>query len=219
MGMGAAKPGSTLPPQGGKSGVQQPIQPQVPMAGGKAAGAVQPGQPPYLPTGLPPSQPVYPTVGSRLPDGTLVTQQGVDQAKIMNAGKGNAPVQPTVPAQGGKFPGNPMQPTMPQPQVSPPQGGFPQRDLGYGNQLPPEVQAQINATRSNPQVSPFQGGFPQRDLGYGNQLPQGMPRPVPQVQQPAPVMPRPVPQVMPRQPTPKPAPQVMPRGLAGLRRR
>ena len=35
MGMGAPKPGSTLPPQGGKGGVQQPVQPQVPAQGGK----------------------------------------------------------------------------------------------------------------------------------------------------------------------------------------
>jgi len=38
MGMGAAKPGSTLPPQGGKGGVQQPNRPgQVPLQGGKPA--------------------------------------------------------------------------------------------------------------------------------------------------------------------------------------
>ena len=78
----------------------------------------------------------------------------------------------------------------PRPQVSPFQGGFPQRDLGYGNQLPPEVQAQINATRSNPQVSPFQGGFPQRDLGYGNPPPRPT-APVTTTRAPIPTMTRP----------------------------
>ena len=79
----------------------------------------------------------------------------------------------------------------------------PQRDLGYGNQLPQGMPRPVSI-QPGPNVDPIR---PQRDLGYGN------PPPRPQV------MPRPVPQVMPRQPTPKPAPQVMPRGLAGLRGR
>jgi hypothetical protein len=40
MGMGAPKQGSTLPPQGGKGGVQQPVRPQVPAPGGKGQGQV-----------------------------------------------------------------------------------------------------------------------------------------------------------------------------------
>jgi hypothetical protein len=254
----APRPGSTLPPQGGKGGgrqptvpaqggkgtVQQPGQPQVPMAGGKAPGVVQPGQSPYTPIGLPPSQ--VPAQGGKAP----IPMGGM-------LGGGN-PMQPQVPAQGGKAPLTQEQisalapnidPVRPMPLVQQPAPGIrfpsdftppapgqtyinpninpagftgtlpprlqqpapvmpaqPQRDLGYGNQLPPEVQAQINATRNNPQVSPPQGGFPQRDLGYG--IPPPRPQVIPQPQ----VMPRPVPQVMPRQPTPKPAPQ----GLAQI---
>ena len=174
MGFGAAKPGSTLPPQGGKGGVQPqtptgyygPIRPsmnqpaQVPPQGGKFPGSSLPpqggksqadqdrftaqiiasqNQPPYRPIGNPiqptMQQPQVPPQGGKFPGSSLppqggksqadqdrfnaqiIASQGVDQAKIMNAGKGNAPVQPTVPAQGGKFPGNPIQPTMQQPQV------------------------------------------------------------------------------------------------------
>jgi hypothetical protein len=85
MGMGAAKPGSTVPPQGGKGGVQptqpqspytpigaqggkggvqQPVRPQVPAQGGKAPVPMGgfmggPGQLPpgvQMPTGLPAPQ-------------------------------------------------------------------------------------------------------------------------------------------------------------------
>lgn len=66
-----------------------PVQPTIPAQGGKTA---QPG------TILnPANQPVYPTVGSRLPDGTIVTQQGIDQAKALNAAKGQGQVQPAIP--------------------------------------------------------------------------------------------------------------------------
>ena len=226
----APRPGSTLPPQGGKGGgrqptvpaqggkgtVQQPDQPQVPMAGGKAPGVVQPGQSPYTPIGLPPSQ--VPAQGGKAP----IPMGGM-------LGGGN-PMQPQVPAQGGKAPLTQEQisalapnidPIRPTPQVQQPAPGirFPSdftppapgqtyinpniNPAGFTGTLPPRLQ----------QPAPVMPAQPQRDLGYG------IPPPRPQVQQPAPVMPRPVPQVMPRQPTPKPAPQVMPRGLAGLRGR
>ena len=125
MGMGAMKPGSTVPPQGGKGGVQ-PTQPQSPYtpigAQGGKGGVQQPGRNPLYGTDADPRAPrVYPQ-------------------------------QPQVPAQGGKAPLTPQQqadlapyidPIRPMPQVSPPQGGFPQRDLGYGNPPPrPTVPAQ-----------------------------------------------------------------------------
>jgi hypothetical protein len=94
-----------------------------------------------------------------------------------------------------------------QPQV-PTQGG---KGTYTANTIGPDGRP-IGADKANQYNAAKGAGTVQRDLGYGNQLPQGMPRPVPQVQQPAPVMPRPVPQVMPRRPTPKPAPQ----GIARL---
>ena len=179
MGFGAAKPGSTLPPQGGKGGVQPqtptgyygPIRPsmnqpaQVPPQGGKFPGSSLPpqggksqadqdrftaqiiasqNQPPYRPVGNPiqptMQQPQVPPQGGKFPGSSLPPQGGKSQAdqdrftaQIIAsqnqpaqggglgmggvAGKGNAPVQPTVPPQGGKFPGNPIQPTIQQPQV------------------------------------------------------------------------------------------------------
>jgi len=109
-GAGAVQPTQPqVPAQGGKTAapgtILNPNNPNnVPMPGGKAPGVVQPGQSPYTPIGLPPSQ---------------------------------------VPAQGGKAP-VPMGGFMGGPgQVAPPQGGFPQRDLGYGNPPPrPTVPAQ-----------------------------------------------------------------------------
>ncbi len=95
----APRPGSTLPPQGGKGGgrpmppqggkgtVQQPGQPQVPMAGGKAPGVVQPGQSPYTPIGYPPSQ--VPAQGGKAP----VPMGGM-------LGGGGNPMQPQQPSTG-----------------------------------------------------------------------------------------------------------------------
>jgi hypothetical protein len=87
-------------------------------------------------------QPQVPPQGGKFPGSSLPPQGGKSQAdqdrfnaQIIAsqnqpaqggglgmggvAGKGNAPVQPTVPAQGGKFPGNPTQqpqaPVMPRP--------------------------------------------------------------------------------------------------------
>jgi hypothetical protein len=231
MGMGAAKPGSTfrptvppqggkgggrpMPPQGGKGTVQQPGQPQVPMAGGKAPGVVQPGQSPYTPIGLPPSQ---------------VPAQG---------GKGNMPLPADYQSRYGNYGfDSGLQNYLDQQYVGS------TRDAGVGYQYDPSTQTFTGGTMAgqynpiplsvmqqaaagnrdvlNPyfqskfpqQPAPVMPAQPQRDLGYG------IPPPRPQVFPAQPqVMPRPVPQVMPRQPTPKPAPQVMPRGLAGLRRR
>jgi hypothetical protein len=225
-----------MPPQGGKGTVQQPVQPQVPMAGGKAPGVVQPGQSPYTPIGLPPSQ--VPAQGGKAP---------VPMGGFMG-GPGQVQQPGQVPAQGGK--GNMPLPADYQSRYG--NYGFDSglqnyldqqyvgstRDAGVGYQYDPSTQTFTGGTMAG-QYNPiplsvmqqaaagnrdvlnpyFQSKFPQqpapqRDLGYG------IPPPRPQVFPARPqVMPRPVPQVMPRQPTPKPAPQVMPRGLAGLRGR
>lgn len=80
-----------------------PVQPTVPAQGGKFPGNPQQvstvqqpayGQPQQVPTI---QQPVYPTVGSRLPNGEIITQQGIDQAKALNAAKGQGQVQPAIP--------------------------------------------------------------------------------------------------------------------------
>jgi hypothetical protein len=231
--MGAMKPGSTLPPQGGKGGVQQPIRPQVPMAGGKAPGAVQPGQPPYMPIGYPPVQPQVPAQGGK---GPITLPRGVGD--VFPTPQVQQPGQ--VPPQGGKgrdfgpnvFPG-PQQPG----QV-PAQGGFPQQT----GQVPDYMRPFISNLPQQPapvQSAPVQsavpglqdairGAFlnaaPGSPTGYPTQpapvQPQVQQRlsDMPQIQaaygQPQ-VMPRPVPQVMPRQPTPKPAP-MQPQGLAQM---
>jgi hypothetical protein len=143
---GGKFPGSSLPPQGGKSQADQDrFNAQI---------IASQNQPPYRPIGNPiqptMQQPQVPPQGGKFPGYSLPPQggksqadqdrfnaqiiasqnqpaQGVDQARALNAGKGNAPVQPTVPPQGGKFPGTPMQQTAlenaintrPMPQVMP----------------------------------------------------------------------------------------------------
>ena len=238
--MGAAKPGSTfqpqggVPPQGGKGGVQSPkptLAPaqgaSMPAQGGKG-GVQQPGQPPYMPIGLPPAQ--VPAQGGKAqnPDGTytgnlgIPPQGGKSQADIdrfnadMAAKRANGGVGLSNMVYGGG--GQQPAPVMP---------AQPQRDLGYGNP-PPRVPAQGNkgpitlppgvegfpAPQVPPQVQqPGQAVSDQLKALYAAQA--GLNASRPQVQQPAPSMPRPVSQVMPRQPTPKPAPL----GLAGLRGR
>ena len=242
--MGAAKPGSTfqptVPPQGGKGGGRQPVQPQVPAQGGKG-GIQQPVQPqsPYTPIGAQGGKGDMPLPpGVQMPIGLPPSQVPAQ------GGKGNMPLPADYQSRYGNYGfDSGLQNYLDQQYVGS------TRDAGVGYQYDPSTQTFTGGTmggRYNPiplsvmqqaaagnrdVLNPYfqsrfpqtatqpQGGFPQRDLGYGNQLPQGMPRPVPQVQQPAQVMPRPMPQVMPRQPTPKPAPQVMPKGLAGLRGR
>ena len=183
-GVGDAFP---TPPGGG----YPPMQPTVPAQGGKA--------PIKLPRGVGDAFPI-----PQVPYGSVQEQndaaardraargiagQGNDMRDLMpyGGGGGNQPAPGQVPAQGGKAPLTPEQQAAlgpyinnrPMPQVSPPQGGFPQQ----------------------PGMNPYEG-YPQRDLGYG------IPPPRPQVFPAQPqVMPRPVPQVMPRQPAPKPAPQ------------
>lgn len=108
-----------VPPQGGKGGVRQPVQPRTIPFNQVTADDFIPRTP--TPTmdqtlstisGLP-QQPTYLPVGTPLPGGP-VTQAGIDQAKIMNAGKGVGTVQPgQVPAQGGK--GGVQQPQGPRP--------------------------------------------------------------------------------------------------------
>ena len=105
--MGAVKPGQTI--QGKGTGTVQPSTPTL----------AQPGQVSTLP-----------------PQGGGLGMGGV-------AGKGNAPVQPTVPAQGGKGGG---------------QGGNPEQLVA----LQAALQGQLDATRPTPQQPiPAQGGkFP-----------------------------------------------------------
>ena len=178
--MGAARPGSTLPPQGGKSGVQRPT---LPPQGAKGGGAPMPPQPqsPYTPIG---SQPQMPPQGEGLGMGGV-------------AGKGNAPVQPTVPPQGGKTPLTPDQiAALGSQSQMPPQGG----KGGVQPQMPPQGgKGGVQPQTLQPGAQIFNGTVTPNTIGP-NGLPVGG------------TMPRPVPQVMPR-----PMPQVMPRGLAGLR--
>ena len=214
MGMGAPKPRSTLPPQGGKGGVR-PTQPGVE---GKPAPQYGPG-----------------SAGPGAPPSAFLAEKYAEMER-MRAGQPQQPGQ--VPAQGGK--GNMPLPADYQSRYG--NYGFDSglqnyldqqyvgstRDAGVGYQYDPSTQTFTGGTRTgqyNPiplnvmqqaaggnreVLSPyFQSRFPQtatqpqRDLGYGNPPPR--PR----------VMPRPVPQVMPRQPTPKPAPQ----GIAGISQR
>jgi hypothetical protein len=180
-----------VPAQGGKGGVQQPVQPTVPAQGGK-------GNMP-LPSHY---QSPYANYGF---DSGL--QSYLDQQNYRSATDAGTSFQYDPATQtftGGTMAGryNPIPLSVMQ-QVA---GG--NRDVlnpyfqSNFPQQPGQVPAQVLPT---PQVLPPQGGFPQRDLGYG------IPPPRPQV------MPRPVPQVMPRQPTPKPAPSITaPLGLAQL---
>jgi len=122
MGMGAPKPGSTLPPQGGKGGVQQPVQPQVP-ARREGLGQMFPNYtfprgPSNQPTPRPQVQPPTPAPGGKTAaPGTIFNPNNPNNVP-MPGGKGAVqPGQPQVPAQGGKgrdfgpnvFPG-PQQP-------------------------------------------------------------------------------------------------------------
>ena len=217
--MDAPKPGSTLPPQGGKGGVQQPVPPQ----GGKGGAR---------PTTNSPLQPGA-TIFNGVVTPNTIGPNGQPVGGTMPGGKAPGAVQPGQPqspytpigAQGGKgrdfgpnvFPG-------PQPQVLPPQGGFPQQPIGPGSAgpgAPPpsyiaDKYAEMERMRAGqvPGQIPAQGGkaplTPEQQAAFAPYI--NPARPMPQVQQPAPVMPRPVSQVMPRQPTPKPAPQ----GLAQI---
>jgi hypothetical protein len=227
MGFGAAKPGSTLPPQGGKAQPTNTLQPGAQIFNG----TVTPNT--IGPNGLP--------VGGTMPAGY------------------NGP----IPSQGGKFPGNPQQPTT---------SNIPGYAQPYVNALNPQVQqpamvdpamvAQIQAAYKQPGQVPAQGGktpfTPEQQAAFGPYIsparPQVLPpqgqsvrnpqSPItpygpeqlaflqekmqgqptrPQVFPAQPqVMPRLVPQVMPRQPTPRPTmtrPSSIGAGLAALRGR
>jgi hypothetical protein len=119
------------------------------------------------------------------------------------AGKGNAPVQPTVPPQGGKTPLTPDQIAAlgSQPQM-PPQGG----GLGMGG-----VAGKGNAP-VQPTVPPQggKGGVQPQTLQPGAQIFNGTVTPDQIAALRLPPQGR-------GRPMPRPAPQVMPRGLAGLR--
>ena len=135
-GAGAVQPTQPqVPAQGGKTAapgtILNPNNPNnVPMAGGKAPGVVQPGQSPYTPIGLPPSQ--VPAQGGKAP---LTPEQQADLAPYID------PVRPMPQVQ----------------QLAPVMPAQPQRDLGYGIPPPrPQVfpaQPQV-MPRPVPQVMP-----------------------------------------------------------------
>jgi hypothetical protein len=229
---GAAKPGSTLPPQGGKGGVQSPrptLAPPgqgstLPPQGGK--GGVQPGQVPprtlggYSPADIDrlmanqvPAQVQQPAPGqvpaqggkAQNPDGTRTgTLPGYAQPYVNSMLN-----QPQVPAQGGKAPLTPEQHAAISANADPARGlGLNLGDMLYGGGgQQPQVQPQVQ------QPAPVMPAQPQRDLGYG------IPPPRPQVFPAQPQrdlgygIPPPRPQVFPAQPQvmPRPVPQVMPR--------
>ena len=237
MGMGAAKPGSTLPPQGGKGG-GRPMPPQVPAQGGKAPPPLEAiYDPPQPGGGYPPMQPPglqvigygSPPQGKALPDYNIY-------------GPANPPSNTgIVPAQGGKgqdfgpnvFPGPKITYGSVQEQneasardraakgmvgfEGPNFTGQPAQVPAQGGKTPftPEQQAAFGPyinTRPMPQVLPPQGGFPQQP-----QVPAQV-QPMPQVM-PRPAMTR---SVMPRPAMPRPTmtrPSLIGSGLAGLRDR
>lgn len=135
MGMGAPKPGSTLPPQGGKGGVQPPVQPTIPPQG------TYPGMPltPH------PSSPYYFPNGPE-PSAQALNQgkgQGVPMGGLLGGG-GNPiqpqvpPQQPTIPSAGGKGqPSFPFQGQTPD-QPIPPQGGKGEVQPPVQPTLPPQ---------------------------------------------------------------------------------
>ena len=192
--MGARRPGSTVPPQGGKGGVrptqpgfpQQPqtpytpigTQPQVPAQGGKGGKGID-----FGPNVFPGPQPqVLPPQGGfpQQPQSPGYIAQKYAEMERMRAGQPQQPGQ--VPAQGGKTPFTPEQQaafgpyinTRPMPQVSPPQGGFPQQPgqvpaqggKAQTGQVPDDMRPFIS---NLPQVSPPQGGFPQQSAIPGLQ--------------------------------------------------
>jgi len=233
MGMGAPKQGSTLPPQGGKGGVQQPVQPQVPARreglgqmfpnytfprgpsvplnpnatpytgpsnqpaprpqvqpptpapGGKTAapgtifnpnnpnnvpmpggkGAVQPGQPPYMPIGLPPSQPgqvpaqggkgrdfgpnVFP--GPQQPFIEPMRDQNPQVAEMIRQGnmQGAMDLQKQLAMQNGKI--FPQQPQVQQPFITPMQPFDPRQAQVYA----PYINKTVDNVAQRPQVLPM----------------------------------------------------------------
>jgi hypothetical protein len=225
MSMGAPKPGSTLPTQGGKGG-------GIP---------TQPGQGQLAPIGMGGVQPQTLQPGAQIFNGTVtpntIGPNGLPVGGTMPAGY-NGPIPP----QGGKFPGNPQQPTT---------SNIPGYAQPYVNALNPQVQqpamvdpamvAQVQAAYGQPGQVPAQGGKapltpeqraaisnnadPARGLGLnlgsmlyggGGQQPTA---PVTTTRAPitttrAPVMPRPV---MPRPTMTRPS--LIGSGLAGLRDR
>ena len=117
-GAGAVQPTQPqVPAQGGKTAapgtILNPNNPNnVPMAGGKAPGVVQPGQSPYTPIGLPPSQ--VPAQGGKAP---LTPEQQADLAPYID------PIRPQV---------MPMRPGQPTPFPAPQNVGLGQAMQGVG---------------------------------------------------------------------------------------
>jgi hypothetical protein len=129
--MGAPKPGSTLPPQGGKGGVQQPVRPQSPYTPIGAQGGKG---------GRVPIQPQVPAQGGKGQDFGPYIFPGPQQ-----------PSQPQVPAQGGK--GRDFGPNVfPGPQVQQPLQPFGPGSAGPGVLMQPQVLPQ------QPGQVPAQGG-------------------------------------------------------------
>jgi len=242
MGMGAPKPGSTLPPQGGKGGVQQPgvQQPGFPQQSQVPARREGLGQmfPNYTFPQVQPPPPRSPSIPTPRPQ--------VQPPMPPQGGKGGVyqPMPGQVPPQGGKatYTANTIGPDgrpigaetanqynaakgagTVQPGQVPPQGGKAGGVTATPEQLA-ALQAQLDASRPVPQVQQPTTTTPSNVPAYAQPYVNALqPQVIPQQRSSNPtdvltplqqpqVMPRPVPQVMPRQPTPKPAPL----GLAGL---
>jgi hypothetical protein len=136
MGMGAAKPGQTI--QGKGTGTVQPSTPTL----------AQPGQVSTIPAqggkgGVPSNVPGYaqPYVNALPPQ--QPPQMGLGMGGV--AGKGNAPVQPTIPPQGGKAPLTPEQHAAISANADPARGlGLNLGDMLYGGGgQQPQVQPQV----------------------------------------------------------------------------
>ena len=225
-------PGSTVPPQGGKGGAQQPGQPPY----------LPTGLPPAQPPIQPPIQPTVPArregLGQMFPNYTFPQVQPPPPPRSPSIPTPRPQVQPPMPPQGGKggvyqpMPGQvPAQggkgrdfgpnvfPGPQQPQVLPPQGGFPQQPINSG--MPPDLAAkyaemermkagQVPGFPHQPGQVPAQGGkapfTPEQQAAFGPYI---NTRPMPQVLPPQGGFPQ-QPQVMPR-----PAP-MQPQGLAQI---
>jgi hypothetical protein len=136
MGAGARRPGSTVPPQGGKGGVQQPVQPTVPAQGGK--GGVGP-------------TPQVPPQGGKTP---VTFPRGVGDAFPTPQITG----YPPVPAQGGKggvqHPGQVLTPNYTNPDRAPSRYGNYGFDPGLQSYLDNQYSASTMDAGTNYQYDP-----------------------------------------------------------------
>jgi len=202
--------GSTLPPQGGKGGAQNPD-------GTNAMNLINAYQ---QQIGVQPGQTMNPQQLGQMNSYMQTLQQQQPNNTFLNPNPVGATQQP-IPAQGGKFPANPQQPTT---------SNIPGYAQPYVNALNPQQPGQVPAQGGKAPLTPEQhaaisaNADPARGLGLnlGDMLYGGggqQPQVQPQVQQPAPVIPRPA---MTRPVMPRPTmtrPSSIGAGLAALRGR